>query len=221
MPASILNSELGHARERQELHTHAESGPFAFTTGPAMTGQQISRRQRGLKQTSEAEQKPKSEAQKKASQAKNAAKKANIAAMKAKAAADQPIPATVAMSASLVVQNYANQNHLGQYTELAHKQTTPAHKQMPPAQKTSTTQKANAGKKKKKRPRKKHELPDDAQNLVYGKDQVHRDNLIKLLHESNTRQEYAKALHVEFVRYAQDIVNFLTRLLYNVLSGSC
>jgi hypothetical protein len=37
MPASILNSELGHARELHttELHTHAESGPFAFTTAGA------------------------------------------------------------------------------------------------------------------------------------------------------------------------------------------
>ena len=36
MPVAKLNSEFRHAHEQQtsELHTSAESGPFAFTTGP-------------------------------------------------------------------------------------------------------------------------------------------------------------------------------------------
>ncbi len=52
----------------------------------------------------------------------------------------------------------------------------------------------------------------DAQNLLYKKDQVHRDKLIQLLQASNTHQEYAKALHDEFVRYAQDKLDFYNGL---------
>ncbi len=195
MPASILNSELGHARELQELHT--ELGPFAFTTaGRAKTAA-------GAKQTSGKEKKA-------AQKAKRAtAKKAN-AAGQAAAAAEQ-IPVQVAIASGIVVQNYANQQHLGQSTEHAHTQMALAHKQMEPAHVMSTTQKAKTGKKKKK-PRKKHELPPDAQNLVYQKDQVHRDNLIKVLQNSNTQQEYAEALHVEFVRYAQEKLDFYSKL---------
>jgi uncharacterized protein YifN (PemK superfamily) len=162
-----------------------------------MTGQQISRRQRGLKQTSEAEQKPKSEAQKKASQAKNAAKKANIAASKPKAAADQPIPAEVAMSASLVVQNYANQNHL-------------AHKQMPPAPVTSTTA---AAQRKKKGRRQRVKKMDDADKIILQKLEIdHMLRLRGLVKDCKTHEKYANALHEEFVRYATEKQRFYQNL---------
>ena len=144
MPASILNSELGHARELQELHT--ELGPFAFTTA-------------GLAKTAAGAKPTSGKAKKAAQKAKRAtAKKAN-AAGQAAAAAEPQIPPEVTIASVILVKNYAHKRNLGQYTEHAHKQTAPAHVMNTPNAKTGQ-------KKNKKRPRKKLQLSPSEEDAL-------------------------------------------------------
>lgn len=195
MPASILNSELGHARERQELHTHAESGPFAFTTatyGKTAAGGTM-----------------------KSSKDKKAAKKAKRAtAKKANAAAGQAAPVApgaqideeTKKEAAVIIMQHTMRAKQAQGKQ-THASTQHTHAPAPVTSTTAATQSKTKGR------RQRVKKMDDADKIkLQNLETEHMLKLRELIQTYETYAEYAKALHDEFVSYATEKEQFYQKL---------